>query len=132
MTTSAPTDLSTISYPFSHFDIIMSLMQEEHVAIQQMIDEEYKQIFHGSNYFISCDMDLNLKWFFFIILKQRFDKEELTAQEKVYIEALADWMEKHAPICNVCGIHSLGEMCRGDEPLPRQVHMYYTSYITFP
>jgi len=99
--------------------LVYLMMQDMHVASQRIIYEEYKKIFSGpSSFILSMDIELNRKWFYYILLKERFKEEPLTPLEAVYHISMKTWLEKHAPPCPICGLATVGEMCRGSRFLP--------------
>lgn len=99
------------------YEFIILILQDRHVSHQRSRYEELKLTIKESIHYPTWIASENKNWFFYLVLKQRFDPSDLTAMEEVYIQALDDWLRKKAPICGICGTFSILESCRGEDPL---------------
>ena len=111
----------TIPVPKTDFRyrLVYLIIQDRHVAAQRAEYEASKLVFElaidNGMTFPTDIPTTNWEWVYYLFLKERFEKEDLTDFEKVYLEGLEEWKDRFVPICPFCGIASMGRMCREQE-----------------
>ena len=101
------------------YRLVYLIIQDQHVAIQRAEYEASKLVFElavdNGMTFPTDIPTTNWEWVYYLFLKERFEEENLTDQERVYLEGLEEWKREFVPTCPFCGIASMGQMCREKE-----------------
>ena len=108
-----PIKRNVITLGTPQYQLIYIILQDRHVAEQRKFYDLYKD--KSSDFWGWNDLPLDkIQKVFMLVLKERFDKNLMKDWEKNWFEGFKSYLNKYHPICTICGIPSIGEMC-GEE-----------------
>ena len=90
------------------------ILQDMHVHLQRQFYDEHKDQLITLYTWSKIPLDYH-KRLYLLFLFERFDKDSMPEWAVDWLEAAKEFAEKQFPICTICGVHSLGEMCGGEE-----------------
>src|ERR1700749_1686139 len=98
---------------------VFMILQDQHVSEQRRIYNMSKEVFELAKemgvIFPSEHPGVNHEWFYFLILKERFDPEELDDDDKLALEGIQHWINTCLYKCNICSLPAMGKMCSGTD-----------------
>ena len=113
---------TTTPTPLQYKKLIFALLEDDHVSQHRAALESTRIIFDewtAKGIIFPTEMGwINNEWFYYIILKERFEPEKLTRNEKVHLSGLKYWFDAYVPRCSICGLRALGNACKGTDVYP--------------
>ena len=128
-----PISLEPVQRNDPRYRLIYLILQDEHVARQREWYDSHKGLIGTSALQFLL---LPLSWpdiILLLVLRERFDPNERQDWEKYWAWSASEWMKKEHPICTICGVHSLGDMCRDiNKPLTKPFFIHAKSALCDP
>ena len=101
------------------FQTVFHLIQNYHVAQQRKQYDAMAKVFdpsyHAGVQYPTPYPAINQEWFYFLILRNRFERNLFSGYEEMIYCAMSHWLENSVPACNICGYYAIGDMCRGTD-----------------
>ena len=102
--------------------VIFALLQDDHVAQHRAALESTRIIYDKwteEGVIFPSEMGwINNEWFYYIVLKEQFEPDKLTYNEKLHLRGLQPWFDAHVPLCSICRVCALGMVCKGMDTYP--------------
>ena len=54
---------------------------------------------------------INYEWFYFLVLRNRFERNLFSGYEEMIYRSMSHCLENSVAACNICGYYALGNMC---------------------
>ena len=101
------------------FQIVFFIIQNYHVA-QQRKEYDVMAKFFDTSYsegviYPTQYPTINQEWFYFLVLRNRFERNLFSGYEEMIYRAMSPWLEESVQPCNICGYYMLGNMCKGTD-----------------
>ena len=118
----------TTTVGLNKFQTVFYLIQNYHVAQQRKEYDEMAEVFDASYCkgvtYPTQYPTINYKWFYFLVLRNRFEWNLFTGYEEMIYCSMSHWLENSVAACNMCGYYALGDMCKGEDMIaPRYLQL---------
>src|ERR1700679_2020188 len=126
-----PLTLEPLQHTDPRYKLIYLIMQDEHVSEQRKWYDLYKDF---ADLPVLQFLGLTMPWhekIFILILRERFDSPRRMEWERQWFLSATEWLKKDYPICTICGIYSIGDMCRDTSKPLTEPYLIHTQSPMF-